>query len=449
MMRISDASLVLLPLALVFAISTSAQTPPSRELSLAPEKSKTTKSVDSAATAPAPGNDVNRVAGNGPSEKNNSDKRDPDKRADKVARDNAQKHYKAGVKYGKANLHRQAAQYFEQAIAADPNFIDAYYALGETNLNLGRYREAIAAFEQVIKLDPQAADAYTLLGQAYVKLNEEKQKSLSSNSPVTQLPAIVTGPSPVATVPTTRDPDPTQFYKVGAGDVLDIRIPGSLSNESTLFTVASSGMVDHPLVGHSIKVGGRTTEEIAALIGDELKRRAITGRANPEVGVRDYNSHTILVSGLVKEPGTKILRREAIPLYVVLADAQPLPEAALVTVMQQQTAQSTTLELADAQQTSRLVRPGDVITIQAAPKEFFYVGGDVKSPGEHAFRRGITLTQAILAAGGVTPLGAKAQVMRGNADGLLTQQEYKLKDINRGKVPDPVIEPGDRITVSH
>ena len=39
------------------------------------------------------------------------------------------------------------------------------------------------------------------------------------------------------------------------------------------------------------------------------------------------SSHTILVSGLVKEPGPRIIKREAIPLYVVVADAQTLPEA--------------------------------------------------------------------------------------------------------------------------
>src|SRR5262249_53664085 len=155
------------------------------------------------------------------------------------------------------------------------------------------------------------------------------------------------------------------------------------------------------LLGRAIRVQGLTTEEITTLLSTELKRRSIQKDLNPSVAVRDYNSHTILVSGLVKETGTKILRREAIPLYVVLADAQPLHEAEVVTVLSQRSLKSRTIELSDADQTNMLVAPGDVVTVQAAAKQFFYVGGEVKSPGELPYRRGLSLTQAILSAGGV------------------------------------------------
>jgi protein involved in polysaccharide export with SLBB domain len=165
--------------------------------------------------------------------------------------------------------------------------------------------------------------------------------------------------------------------------------------------------------------------------------------------VRDYNSHTILVSGLVKEPGTKILRREAIPLYVVLADAQPLPEAAQVTVISQHADKTRVVDLAKAEETSMLVLPSDVVSVGPAEKQFFYVGGEVKSPGELPFHKGLTLTQAIFSAGGVTLRGEKVQLSRGSGNGLLTLSEFKLKEINKGKVPDPLIEPGDRILVLH
>jgi protein involved in polysaccharide export with SLBB domain len=75
------------------------------------------------------------------------------------------------------------------------------------------------------------------------------------------------------------------------------------------------------------------------------------------------------------------------------------------------------------------------------------MGGNVKSPGELSYRHGLTLTQAILSAGGVTLKGDRIQLTRGQGNGLLTTQEFRLSDINRGKTPDPLIEPGDRITV--
>jgi protein involved in polysaccharide export with SLBB domain len=411
------------------------------------------------------------------------------KRADKAARDSARAQYKAGVKYGRASLFRQALQSFQQAVELDPDYVDAYYGMGQANMDLERYADAIVAFEKVIKLNPNLVDAYTELGRAYVKLKEpkpaapspddkradsasapapaksntesaEKSAAPKSDSERSNTPASKTETersNPPAAAPTTeptenaKDAEPTaeltKVYRVGVGDVLDIRIAGGNTESSTLFTVSSSGQVEHPVLGHPIKVLGLTTDEVSEAFGAELRRRSIRDGSNPQVGVRDYNSHSILVSGLVKEPGTKILRREAIPLYVVLADAQPLPEAGFVTVLSQHAVKTRTVQLSDPEQTSLLVLPGDVVSVQPAAKQFFYVGGEVRSPGELPFRAGMTLTQAIISAGGVTPKGDKVQLSRGRGDGLLNLQEFKLRDINKGKTPDPLVEPGDRITV--
>jgi protein involved in polysaccharide export with SLBB domain len=399
------------------------------------------------------------------------------KRGDKSARDSARAQYKAGVKYGRANLFRQALQSFQQAVEFDPDYVDAYFGMGQANMDLGRYADAITAFEKVIKLDPNFVDAYTELGRAYVKLKEDKPAppgaddkrtesasasapAKSNTQPTEKRPAPKKDPQPSTSPPATSTPEPaenskeaeptaelTKVYRVGVGDVLDIRIAGGNTESSTLFTVSSSGQVEHPVLGHPIKVFGMTTDEISEALGTELRRRSIRDGSNPQVGVRDYNSHSILVSGLVKEPGTKILRREAIPLYVVLADAQPLPEAGFVTVLSQHTVKSRTVQLSNPEQTSMLVLPGDVVSVQPAAKQFIYVGGEVRSPGELSFRAGLTLTQAILSAGGVTPKGDKVQLSRGHGDGLLNLQEFKLREINKGKIPDPLVEPGDRITV--
>jgi hypothetical protein len=45
-------------------------------------------------------------------------------------------------------------------------------------------------------------------------------------------------------------------------------------------------------------------------------------------------------------------------------------------------------------------------------------------------------------------VGAKeARVARDNGEGFLAVTKYKLKDIESGKVQDPVVKPGDRITI--
>ncbi|HET8781111.1 MAG TPA: polysaccharide biosynthesis/export family protein, partial [Pyrinomonadaceae bacterium] len=238
----------------------------------------------------------------------------------------------------------------------------------------------------------------------------------------------------------------TRIYRIGANDVLDVRVADSTSSESTLFTVTPAGLLEHPLLPDSMKVSGLTVDEITTLIQNDLKRRALDN-TKVTVGVRDYASHAILVSGLVKEAGTKIIRREAIPLYVVVADAQPLPEAARVTVMRNEANQLFDIELTQSSDMNLLVRPGDVITLHANATQFLYVGGEVKFPGEKTYRRGLTLTQAIIAAGGVLGKPKEARLGRDDGRGFLIVTKFKLKEIESGKVPDPLVRPGDRITV--
>jgi protein involved in polysaccharide export with SLBB domain len=149
----------------------------------------------------------------------------------------------------------------------------------------------------------------------------------------------------------------------------------------------------------------------------------------------------------VKESGPKILRREAIPLYVVVADAQPLPEAEHVTVVRNETSETFEADLAQANEMNLLVRAGDVVTLLAPVTQFIYLGGEVKLPGEKRYRRGLTLTQAINAAGGATPIGKEARVGRDDGNGFLVVTRYKLKEIESGKIPDPLVKPGDRITI--
>ena len=83
------------------------------------------------------------------------------------------------------------------------------------------------------------------------------------------------------------------------------------------------------------------------------------------------------------------------------------------------------------------------------PPEFFYVGGEIASPGQKGFHAGMTLTQALLASGGATrPEAARVRVLRAGPDGRLSPTEYNLREIENGVVPDPQLQPGDRIEVA-
>jgi protein involved in polysaccharide export with SLBB domain len=238
----------------------------------------------------------------------------------------------------------------------------------------------------------------------------------------------------------------TMLYRVGIGDVLDIRLANMPTRESTLFTVLNPGVLEYPLLSGAISVDGMTTEEIAALLSREIK---VIDNPTATVTVRDYASHLVTITGMVDSPGKKVLRREALPLYTVLAEALPRPEATAVTITRGGRTES--LSMANEQSMSTLVNAGDIIRVSgesASSKKFVYVGGDVAASGEREFREGMTLTQALLAAGGVARSEkASAKIAHRNASGFLITNGYDVRAIENGKAPDPVLQAGDRIEV--
>ena len=387
-----------------------------------------------------------------------------------------------GIQLTGSGQFAQAVRAFEEAIKLNPEYADAYAALGRAYFKMREWRRAVDNLHRAADLNaklrqvdipvskpapvestkptaepsPAAQAEKTTsvvvpLKSDAVSVTEEKQEPVSTNvslsaSP-TSSPVASESLSPIPLDPPTEDVSLTKVYRVGPGDVLDVRINEVQPQQSTLFTVTPAGLLEHPLLAEPLSVSTLTTEQIQTKIQDNLKKRAVIEQSTVTVGVRDYASHSILVSGLVKDSGTKFLRREAIPLYVVVADAQPLPEAAKVTVMRNESNEIFEFDLTNVSQMNLLVRPGDVVNLQPNKTQFIYIGGEVKDPGEKSFRRGLTLTQAIISAGGVTNKSKVAEIGRDDGRGFLIKTSYKLKDIQSGKTIDPLVSAGDRITI--
>jgi protein involved in polysaccharide export with SLBB domain len=94
------------------------------------------------------------------------------------------------------------------------------------------------------------------------------------------------------------------------------------------------------------------------------------------------------------------------------------------------------------------VQSGDVITISGRPQEFYYIGGRINYPGQKPFQPGITLLQAILAAGGPTRQESKVEISREGSEGKLVTIRYNIKQIKAGEMEDPRLQAGDRIEVA-
>jgi protein involved in polysaccharide export with SLBB domain len=122
-------------------------------------------------------------------------------------------------------------------------------------------------------------------------------------------------------------------------------------------------MIDYPMAIGPIQVSGLTTEAIAA----RLKANIRVIDASPiTVKVRDFSSHSVNVIGFVQSPGAKVLRREAVPLYVLLAEAAPLKDAASATVVRngQNVA---VIDLHNVAASNQLILHGDVIKVSDRP----------------------------------------------------------------------------------
>lgn len=260
------------------------------------------------------------------------------------------------------------------------------------------------------------------------------------------------------------DPSLANIYRIGVGDVLDIRLLNARVAHSTLYSVIEGGLIDYPIAGGPILVAGLTADEVQTLIANELKRRAFEESARVSVGVRQYASHSVNITGFVGSPGTKFLRREAVPLYVILAESQARQDAGRVAIIRG--GGEVLLDLGEPATLNFLIKPGDLISVSGRPQLFYYIGGRVNYPGQKNFQAGITLVQALLAAGGPsrkgdnvieisredhtappTPDEQEGRVSREKQPGKLITVQFRLKEIKAGRIPDPQLQPGDRIDV--
>jgi protein involved in polysaccharide export with SLBB domain len=419
-------------------------------------------------------------------------------------------HFNLGMAYYSLNRFNEASEEFKKAARLDPTYAEAHFRLGWMSYVLGRKKEAQEQYEilRTLKSDYseklyriiEDATASTGSSNTASSLTKSTGKGQSNQTPASSVsnsanseepivtsrlvstnnhpvetvaasstnptdpkgePASAPGPLsrgaetpstsavPDASTPDNAKTSPTSIYRVGVGDVLDIRLLNSASSRSTLYSVMEGGLIDFPLIGKPMTVAGLTTDEISAQLSAELKRRKIVEGSQTVVCIRQYNSHAVIITGLVNNPGARIIRREAVPLYVILAEAQ-LHTIAGRAIITRPDGSNSTVDLSDPSAMNALVYAGDVINVTVRPTQYYYIAGQIITPGQKLYQPGISLLQAILAAGGlIRQADARIEIYREDTTGHLFTFKYSLKDIKSGKIADPRLLPGDRIEVSN
>ena len=239
---------------------------------------------------------------------------------------------------------------------------------------------------------------------------------------------------------------PTETYKVGVGDILLVSLKNSPRGEG-YYTVRSDGTIDYPLAGDNVVVANQTPDGIRGMLASRI---TLFRDPDIEVKVREYGSHRINVSGLVERSGEKKLQREAVPLFVIKADAGVGVKATKVVITRGPMLKPEMYNLRDPNTDNVLVYPGNSVEFAAdAVTGSYFISGEVRSGGQKELSAGLTLYQAIAASRGTIGNPKKVKVRRKNDRGAFSVLEFKLQSIKDGKISDPPVLSGDVIEISN
>ena len=261
---------------------------------------------------------------------------------------------------------------------------------------------------------------------------------------------------------------PTERYRIGLQDVLDIVI--SRHPELSLGNVRmdNEGRIRLPRIDAPITAVCKTETELANEIMDQYRKNYLR---DPfvTVFVREQNSQPLAVMGAVQKPGNFMTNRRLTLLELISYAGGPDVEFAGTKIqvarvggisgctVKDENAEKTegditffSYKLVDvvSGKTNPIMRPGDIVYVEKADQ--VYVTGNVVKPQPITLIENLTLTQAIAATGGMLPATKKSQVtLIRQEPGSAAKQEftYSLNDIKEKKIPDPVLQANDIIFV--
>jgi polysaccharide export outer membrane protein len=217
-------------------------------------------------------------------------------------------------------------------------------------------------------------------------------------------------------------------YRIGGYDVLSITVYEEKDLTIEAVRVSADGFISFPLIGR-LQVDDRNTSEVEKLIARKLAEGGYLLNPHVSVMVTKYESRKFSVLGAVKSPGNyplqarervldgiskanglagesdsmgRSLGSEAQEAMVIRTLEPGKPEARKIVInldlqgLLKGRDQISNIYLADQ----------DVIYIPRA--NFFYIIGEVKTPGSYTFtKKDISIVEAISMAGGFTRIAAR------------------------------------------
>src|SRR2546423_458237 len=223
----------------------------------------------------------------------------------------------------------------------------------------------------------------------------------NSAAPAAETPPPASTPSPAqtdASAPASTTPLADERYRIGPGDVLDIRVFNRPQLSRDAVRVDQNGVIQMPLIEGDIKAACLTEAELAK----EIATLYLKYQRHPYVNVfvKEYSSTPVAVIGAVEKPGRFQLQRR-VRLLELLAFAGGQTEKAGGRIQLARTGGLNTCEasavdvasteaasdsyyfnlkdtLRGDEKSNPWVRPGDIINLPEADQA--YVVGNVFKP---------------------------------------------------------------------
>jgi polysaccharide export outer membrane protein len=269
--------------------------------------------------------------------------------------------------------------------------------------------------------------------------------------------------------PNKTQPAPSDgLYRIGPGDVLDVRVTRAPELSREAVRVDQGGMIRMPMLENDIPAACFTEGELAQNIA-KLYRKY---KNNPhvEVFVKEFQSQPVAVMGAVRGPAQFKLQRQVRLLELLTFAGGPAANAgqtvqivhggasslcdksgdtatnddessALVSYVLEET-------LRGKPEANPLVRPGDIVQVPEADQ--VYVLGNVLKPSAIPLNEPLTVSRAIAIAGGTAPSTKKDKVrIIRQVQGSTAKKEIyvDLTAIEKNKAEDVALLANDVVDV--
>lgn len=257
-------------------------------------------------------------------------------------------------------------------------------------------------------------------------------------------------------------------YRIGAGDVLDVIVGNNDTLSRRGIRVSNQGMIQLAMLDNDVLAACRTERELADQIREKYRKYLLQPHIN--VAVKEFNSTPVAVIGAVNSPGRFQLQRPVRLLEMLTLVNGPSVAAgrtlqmirnprALVGCETPEQVEKDPDEselrvlalgetLKGSEEANPYVQSGDIIRIPDAEQAFIH--GNIRNAMAINLKEPVTLSQAIVMAGGLAPDAAieKIKIVRQEpGTGAKTTIVANLKEIRKQDSKDIFLQPNDLVEV--